>query len=118
MTVKLIIDHYRWPASAIDISPGLFAGGRWGKALMAVEGEPVSLDDIEHRILRPICANPRIHYGVNCASLGCAPTSRHRPSPPWPASGCWMRALVLTSITRATHGSSRLLKRVAVFARS
>jgi len=31
----------------------------------------VSLDDIEHRILRPIWMDPRIHYAVNCASLGC-----------------------------------------------
>ncbi|MGZ8996094.1 MAG: DUF547 domain-containing protein [Rhodospirillales bacterium] len=72
LTVKLILDHY--PVVSIrdiDISPGLFAGGPWGKALIAVEGEPVGLDDIEHRILRPIWADPRIHYGVNCASLGC-----------------------------------------------
>jgi hypothetical protein len=31
----------------------------------------VSLDDIEHRILRPIWKDPRTHYSVNCASLGC-----------------------------------------------
>ena len=29
-----------------------------------------SLDDIEHRILRPIWRDPRTHYAVNCASLG------------------------------------------------
>lgn len=29
------------------------------------------LDDIEHRILRPIWMDPRIHYAVNCASIGC-----------------------------------------------
>jgi len=31
----------------------------------------VSLDDIEHRILRPIWQDPRVHYAVNCASMGC-----------------------------------------------
>ena len=31
----------------------------------------MSLDDIEHRILRPIWRDPRIHYAVNCASIGC-----------------------------------------------
>ena len=36
-----------------------------------VEGEELSLDDIEHRILRPIWQDPRIHYAVNCASIGC-----------------------------------------------
>ncbi len=45
--------------------------GPWGKKLVAVEGETLSLDDIEHRILRPIWRDPRIHYGVNCASIGC-----------------------------------------------
>ena len=31
----------------------------------------MSLDDIEHFILRPIWKDPRIHYAVNCASIGC-----------------------------------------------
>ena len=53
------------------ISPGLFADGPWGAKLITVEGEQVSLDDIEHRILRPIWRDPRVHYAVNCASLGC-----------------------------------------------
>lgn len=72
LTVKVVVDHY--PVRSIreiDISPGLFAAGPWGRKLVAVEGEPLSLDDIEHRILRPIWADPRTHYGVNCASLGC-----------------------------------------------
>ena len=37
----------------------------------SLEGVAVSLNDIEHRILRPIWKDPRIHYVVNCASLGC-----------------------------------------------
>ena len=53
------------------MSPGLFADGPWDKELVAVEGERVSLNDIEHRILRPIWRDPRIHYAVNCASVGC-----------------------------------------------
>jgi len=39
--------------------------------LLSVEGEELSLNDIEHRILRPIWQDPRIHYALNCASLGC-----------------------------------------------
>src|SRR5262249_48298092 len=53
LTVKLVLDHY--PVASIkniDISPGLFASGPWGKKLITIEGEAVSLDDIEHRILR------------------------------------------------------------------
>ena len=72
LTVKVILDH--WPVSSIrdiDISPGLFSAGPWGKKLAVVEGEKIALDDIEHRILRPIWQDPRIHYAVNCASIGC-----------------------------------------------
>ncbi len=36
-----------------------------------MEGEALTLNDIEHRILRPVWRDPRIHYAVNCASLGC-----------------------------------------------
>lgn len=72
LTVQLVLDHF--PVRSIlkiDISPGLFAIGPWGKKLVSIEGEEVSLDDIEHRILRPIWRDPRIHYAVNCASIGC-----------------------------------------------
>ncbi|MDP4855877.1 MAG: DUF547 domain-containing protein, partial [Desulfobacterales bacterium] len=72
LTMKVILDHY--PVKSIrdiDISPGLFSNGPWGKKLVSVEGESISLDDIEHRILRPIWKDPRVHYGVNCASIGC-----------------------------------------------
>ena len=72
LTVKVVLDHY--PVESImdiSISPGLFAVGPWGKKLVEVEGEMLSLDDIEHRILRPIWRDPRIHYAVNCASYGC-----------------------------------------------
>jgi hypothetical protein len=71
-TVDLILSRY--PVASIrdiNISPGLFSRGPWGAKLLAIEGEKVSLDDIEHRILRPIWKDNRIHYAVNCASLGC-----------------------------------------------
>lgn len=72
LTVAVILDH--WPVATIrdiDISPGLLSNGPWGAKLVSVEGEQLSLDDIEHRILRPIWKDPRIHYAVNCASIGC-----------------------------------------------
>ena len=71
-TVNVVLDHY--PVESIlkiDISPGLFSKGPWKKKLLVVEGEKLSLDDIEHRILRPIWKDPRTHYSVNCASVGC-----------------------------------------------
>jgi hypothetical protein len=72
LTVGLVLAHY--PVRSIrdiDISPGIFARGPWGKRLVRVADEELSLDDIEHRILRPIWRDARIHYAVNCASLGC-----------------------------------------------
>ncbi|WP_323797398.1 DUF547 domain-containing protein [Nisaea sp.] len=72
LTVRVVLEHY--PVASIrdiDISPGFFADGPWGKKLVTLESEEVSLDDIEHRILRPVWRDPRIHYAVNCASVGC-----------------------------------------------
>ena len=72
LTVQVILDHY--PTDSIldiKISPGFFSIGPWDKKLVTVEGEELSLNDMEHRILRPIWRDPRIHYGVNCASIGC-----------------------------------------------
>jgi hypothetical protein len=72
LTVGVVLEHY--PVDSIRkiaISPGLFSVGPWSKKLVTVAGEALSLDDIEHRILRPIWRDPRIHYAVNCAALGC-----------------------------------------------
>ena len=55
----------------VKISPGLFDLGPWDKALVTVDGEPLTLNNIEHRILRPIWRDPRLHYVLNCASIGC-----------------------------------------------
>ncbi|MEM1277622.1 MAG: DUF547 domain-containing protein [Pseudomonadota bacterium] len=72
LTVRVILDHYpQETIRDIDISPGFFADGPWGAKLITVEGVELSLDDIEHRIMRPIWQDPRVHYAVNCASIGC-----------------------------------------------
>jgi len=71
VTIKVVLDHY--PVKTIrdiDIS-GFLKNGPWQKELVTVEATPLTLDDIEHAILRPIWKDPRIHYGVNCASVGC-----------------------------------------------
>ncbi|GEM78310.1 DUF547 domain-containing protein [Vibrio superstes] len=69
LTVDLILDNY--PVKTITKLGGLFSFGPWGKEIIEVAGKPLSLNDIEHRILRPIWQDPRTHYAVNCASLGC-----------------------------------------------
>jgi hypothetical protein len=76
LTLKEIIDHY--PVRSIrDIGSrgvpfdpkGWF--GPWRTRLVTVEGRRLSLDDIEHGIMRPTFRDPRVHYAVNCASIGC-----------------------------------------------
>jgi hypothetical protein len=72
LTVRVILEHY--PVDDIrdiDTSPGFFSNGPWGQVLLSIEGEEISLDDIEHRILRPIWRDARLHYVLNCASIGC-----------------------------------------------
>lgn len=72
VTLQVVAAHY--PVASIrdiDISPGWLTHGPWDAPLVTVEGEVLTLNDIEHRILRPIWRDARIHYAVNCASLGC-----------------------------------------------
>ena len=70
LTVDVILEHY--PVQSIrEIKSGFFSFGPWGLELVTIEGQALTLDDIEHRILRPIWQDARIHYAVNCAALGC-----------------------------------------------
>ena len=70
LTVFVIVGRY--PVDSIkDIKTNLVTPGPWGLELITIGEEKLTLDDIEHGILRPIWNDPRIHYAVNCASLGC-----------------------------------------------
>ncbi len=70
LTVWVILEHY--PIESIrDISYGILTRGPWKEELVTVEDVELSLDNIEHDILRPVFADNRIHYAVNCASIGC-----------------------------------------------
>ena len=68
LTVQLIMTHY--PVDSIKDTGG-FLSSPWGRTVVTVADQKMSLDDIEHRVLRPIWRDPRIHYAVNCASIGC-----------------------------------------------
>lgn len=50
---------------------GLLGSGPWKDDAVTVSGRTLSLDNIEHGILRPDWKDVRIHYAVNCASIGC-----------------------------------------------
>lgn len=79
VTLDVVLNAY--PVKTIrdiDISPGLFSNGPWGKKLVTVENKQLSLNDIEHKIMRPIYKDPRVHYAVNCASFSC-PNLRRQP---------------------------------------
>ncbi len=80
-TIDIVLAHY--PVKSIrDISlGGLFTIGPWKQKNMIVEGKSLSLDDVEHNILRKQWKDPRIHYAVNCASIGC-PNLGTRPFTP------------------------------------
>lgn len=46
-------------------------GGFWDKVFVKVMGKEYSLNHIEHKILRPKFQDPRVHFALVCASLGC-----------------------------------------------
>ena len=70
LTVDLVLRNY--PVKSITkLGKGWFRFGPWDDEVITVQGKELSLNDIEHRILRPVWNNPRIHYVVNCASIGC-----------------------------------------------
>lgn len=50
---------------------GLFSLGPWDDELIEIAGRHLTLNDIEHRILRPIWQDHRVHFALNCASVGC-----------------------------------------------
>jgi len=72
LTIDLILDHY--PVDSIrDI--GSFFSPVWKIPVATIEGRQVSLDDIEHEILRKM-GEPRIHAAIVCASTSCPPLAR------------------------------------------
>jgi hypothetical protein len=86
-TLKILLDNY--PVRSIrDIKStgtGLLdfkaSFGPWRTKLLTVEGQSLSLDGIEHDILRPKFRDARVHYAINCASIGCPNLKRT----PWTA---------------------------------
>ena len=73
-TIRSILDHP-------DVASIKEIDGVWDTALHSVGGHQITLDGIEHNLLRPFYKDPRIHVAVNCASMSCAPLT------PWAWSG-------------------------------
>jgi hypothetical protein len=71
LTVQTVANYY--PVAniqEINISPGLFSVGPWGANLITINNIPLTLDDINNRIIRPIWNDPRTHYALNNATIG------------------------------------------------
>lgn len=63
-TIKLILNHF--PVKSIrDIK------NPWKQKTWTAAEEKLSLDDIEHKRLRAELKEPRIHFAIVCASIGC-----------------------------------------------
>ena len=70
LTVNLVL-KYPNKKSILRMGERLFSVGPWDDEIYEVAGQALTLNDIEHRILRPIFQDHRVHYAVNCASIGC-----------------------------------------------
>lgn len=70
-TVQLVLTRYPDLKSIKDL--GSFLKSPWKKVFIPLLGSERSLDDIEHGLIRAPGAfdEPRIHFAVNCASIGC-----------------------------------------------
>lgn len=70
-TVELILSTYPDIKSIKDL--GSFFSSPWSKKFIPLLGETRSLDNIEHELIRGDnkYGDPRIHFAVNCASIGC-----------------------------------------------
>ena len=82
--IKLVLDHYplkkslglqalRYPTNSIQQIPDV-----WNQEVLTILGNKVSLNYIENEILRKEFQDPRIHFAIVCASLGC-PVLREEP---------------------------------------
>lgn len=77
-TLKIIVDNY--PISSIN---DLHSGGRiiahilkttvWDKDFVIIDNKKITLNYIEHDIIRPKFKDPRIHFALVCGAMSCPP---------------------------------------------
>ena len=75
VTIDVVL-NYPNKGSILRMGKRFLSIGPWDDEVITVAGEAVTLNDIEHRILRPIWQDHRIHFAVNCASIGCPNLSK------------------------------------------
>jgi hypothetical protein len=70
-TIKLILSAYPGVKSIKEL--GTFWKSPWEKKFVRINGEVLTLDNIEHHILRPRFKDPRVHFAINCSAASCPP---------------------------------------------
>ncbi len=73
--VNMVLEHMPVNSVLQIRGPGVNVVGPWLTHVATVHGKRVSFNDIEHYILRAAFddMDPPVHYGLNCASIGCPP---------------------------------------------
>jgi hypothetical protein len=69
-TLDLIVRHY--PIASIK-KIGSLLKGPWDQPVVNLFGKTITLNHLEHQILRKKYNEPRIHFAIVCAALGCPP---------------------------------------------
>jgi hypothetical protein len=69
-TLQLILDHF--PVKSIKDIGGFFKGP-WSLKIVRLFGGTVTLDNLEHDIIRKQYDEPRIHMALVCAAKSCPP---------------------------------------------
>lgn len=68
--MQQVIEHY--PIASIkEAAP--FYSTPWNTSFFTLFGEDSTLNTVEHQYIRKQFKEPRIHFAVNCASIGCPP---------------------------------------------
>jgi hypothetical protein len=67
-TLDLIIDHY--PVKSIkDIATK--SGGPWEQPVVNLFGDKITLNALEHELIRNDYPEPKVHFALVCAAMGC-----------------------------------------------
>ncbi len=73
--LRLVITNY--PVQSIKAIKAWWVLPPWLKNVVKVNGKNLNLYEIENDILRPQFKDARIHFAINCASIGCPPLWNH-----------------------------------------
>lgn len=97
-TLKLILKN--WPVNSIT---DLHNGKPWDVKWIEIGDKKLSLNNVEHDIIRKDFTEPRIHFAVNCAAKSCPPLNNKA----WTAANL---EIELDRVTRTFIGNDRMNK--------